>query len=182
MSRITYIALSGFVCVDGQGVSDIEIPETIDKNIRAIQWCDGQGEVEFFDYSPNETITSFEPYESLIYARTIKKNADIAALKQSPHSAFHIWDDKKENWVLSDILVKKASQPNSYSVWSDKKNDWVEDDNLKTEADRMSVIEQYKSYLNSTDWYIVRKIETGEDIPEEVTQKRAEAREFLNSN
>lgn len=31
-------------------------------------------------------------------------------------------------------------------------------------------------YLFETDWYVTRKIETGEEIPEEILQKRAEAR------
>lgn len=35
---------------------------------------------------------------------------------------------------------------------------------------------EYQNYLNSTDWYLVRSLETGAPVPEEVTQKRAEAR------
>lgn len=33
-----------------------------------------------------------------------------------------------------------------------------------------------RAYLASTDWYVVRFSETGEPIPEDVKQKRAEAR------
>lgn len=33
------------------------------------------------------------------------------------------------------------------------------------------------SYLASTDWYVVRMIETNEPIPEEIKQKRQEARQ-----
>ena len=32
------------------------------------------------------------------------------------------------------------------------------------------------SYLESTDWYVTRKLETGVDIPVEISAKRAEAR------
>ena len=32
------------------------------------------------------------------------------------------------------------------------------------------------NYLNSTDWYTARKIETGKEIPQEVLEKRAQAR------
>lgn len=32
------------------------------------------------------------------------------------------------------------------------------------------------SYLASTDWYVVRKAETGKEIPEEILKLRAEAR------
>lgn len=36
-----------------------------------------------------------------------------------------------------------------------------------------------KQYLNDTDWYVTRKIETGVDVPEEITIKRAEARALI---
>jgi hypothetical protein len=36
------------------------------------------------------------------------------------------------------------------------------------------------SYLNSTDWYVVRKADTGKAIPEDVTTKRIEARQTIN--
>ena len=32
------------------------------------------------------------------------------------------------------------------------------------------------SYLNETDWYVARKIETGKEIPTDITEKRAQAR------
>jgi len=34
-------------------------------------------------------------------------------------------------------------------------------------------------YLASTDWYIVRRAETGVEVPQEVLDKRAEARASL---
>ena len=37
-------------------------------------------------------------------------------------------------------------------------------------------------YLADTDWYLPRKMETGQDIPEEVLTKRQEARAFINAN
>ncbi len=36
-----------------------------------------------------------------------------------------------------------------------------------------------RQYLAQTDWYVVRSIETGKSIPEDVLQKRAAARESL---
>ena len=41
---------------------------------------------------------------------------------------------------------------------------------------------EYKSYLNSTDFYYPRFLETGESVPEEVVLKRTEAREFIRIN
>ena len=37
-------------------------------------------------------------------------------------------------------------------------------------------IQEALVYLNNTDWYVTRFTETGKEIPEEVTIKRAEAR------
>lgn len=49
------------------------------------------------------------------------------------------------------------------------------DGDLETERKKQEAI----SYLKSTDWYVIRKVETGEEIPDEVKTKRAEAREAL---
>lgn len=35
------------------------------------------------------------------------------------------------------------------------------------------------SYLSSTDWYVVRALETNEPIPEDIKQKRQEARNSI---
>lgn len=43
--------------------------------------------------------------------------------------------------------------------------------NLQMESDR-----QHREYLNSTDWYIIRKMETNIDIPQEILDNRAAAR------
>ncbi|MBO7043796.1 hypothetical protein J6W34_04585 [bacterium] len=47
-------------------------------------------------------------------------------------------------------------------------------------------IMKYNDYLNFTDWYVTRKIETGKEIPEDVLNQRNEAREeiskLLNEN
>jgi hypothetical protein len=36
-------------------------------------------------------------------------------------------------------------------------------------------------YLSSTDWYYARKMETGEEVPAEVVEKRLAARELIRS-
>jgi hypothetical protein len=35
-------------------------------------------------------------------------------------------------------------------------------------------------YLSSTDWYFARLAETGQEVPDEIKQKRADARAVLN--
>ena len=45
------------------------------------------------------------------------------------------------------------------------------------------VIDEVKvlNYLASTDWYVVRKAETGVDIPQDVLDKRGLCRGFLSA-
>jgi len=50
----------------------------------------------------------------------------------------------------------------------------------KAEVQRQ--IAEYKAYLNSTDFYHLRQIETGEPVPQDVLDKRAEARAFIRAN
>ena len=40
--------------------------------------------------------------------------------------------------------------------------------------------QEAKNYLSQTDWYFARKMETGQEVPEEVLSKRQEARDILN--
>lgn len=41
-------------------------------------------------------------------------------------------------------------------------------------------IDKLQEYLNSTDWYVTRFAETGVEIPEDVKEKRAEARKEID--
>lgn len=46
------------------------------------------------------------------------------------------------------------------------------------ELDAIAKVEA-QAYLNSTDWYFARFIETGREVPEDVVAKRAATREIL---
>ena len=41
-------------------------------------------------------------------------------------------------------------------------------------------IMKYNDYLNFTDWYVTRKMETGKEIPEDILNKRKEARDEIS--
>lgn len=45
---------------------------------------------------------------------------------------------------------------------------------------RQRAINEARAYLSSTDWYVICFAETGKEIPEDVRNKRGEARELLN--
>ena len=45
---------------------------------------------------------------------------------------------------------------------------------------KAGIVSEALEYLSSTDWYLVRKLDIGTEIPEEVVTKRLEARTILN--
>ena len=51
-------------------------------------------------------------------------------------------------------------------------------------ADRMriAVRDAALRYLADTDWYVIRASDTGEQVPETVRARRAEARKLLSGN
>lgn len=46
--------------------------------------------------------------------------------------------------------------------------------------DRFDDMNNAKQYLLDTDWYVVRKMDTGIAVPEEIEKKRQEARELIS--
>ena len=46
---------------------------------------------------------------------------------------------------------------------------------------QQQIFEQ-KNYLSSTDWYVLRFIETGKKIPNEIIQKRQQARDIISES
>ena len=71
-----------------------------------------------------------------------------------------------------------------YKVWIAQGNTpepEFTDDELNLQEVQVKLTE-YKSYLNSTDFYYSRFLETGEVVPEEVVLKRTEAREYIRAN
>jgi len=54
----------------------------------------------------------------------------------------------------------------------------IEEDTDLTQ--RMARNLEAKRILNQTDWYVIRKLETGVEIPDNITQMRAEARTIIS--
>jgi hypothetical protein len=54
-------------------------------------------------------------------------------------------------------------------------------DVLKKRQEDMNKAIEYRKYLAETDWYVMRKLETGQEIPPDVEAKRQEAHEFLSN-
>lgn len=52
---------------------------------------------------------------------------------------------------------------------------------LRNQEEIDKKIEELQKYLDETDWYVSRYSETGVEIPEEVKQKRQEARKKISA-
>jgi hypothetical protein len=74
--RITIIPNDGFVSVDGEGYSEIDL-SFMDSSIHALQWYDTEGEIERQDNRgrvvANEEITDITPYQSALDAWQVAK-------------------------------------------------------------------------------------------------------------
>jgi hypothetical protein len=74
--RITIIPNDGFVSIDGEGYSDLDL-SFMDNDIHAVQWYDTEGEIERKDSRgrviANEEITDITSYQLAIDAWGVAK-------------------------------------------------------------------------------------------------------------
>ena len=75
--RVTIIPVNGFVSVDGEGYSEIDL-SFMDADIHALQWYDTEGEIERQDsrgrITANEDITDLTPYQLALDAWQVAKD------------------------------------------------------------------------------------------------------------
>ncbi len=94
--NVSIIKEDNVVAVDGEGLNfDFDLPT----NIWAIQWNGTTGEIEFNDGTPNEEITDFSAYQSLVDAYNAEKQrvADEEAQAQADAWASRTYvDDRKD--------------------------------------------------------------------------------------
>ena len=84
--RVTIIPEDGFVSVDGEGYSKLDL-SFMDADIHALQWYETEGEVERKDsrgrITANENITTLTPYQAALDAWQVAKDAATAHNSQS---------------------------------------------------------------------------------------------------
>lgn len=82
MMRVTIIPADGFVSVDGEGYSGLDL-SFMDADIHALQWYETEGEIERKDsrgrITANEDITDLTPYQPALDAWRAAKDAAEAA-------------------------------------------------------------------------------------------------------
>lgn len=90
------------------------------------------------------------------------------------------WDKMRaglngQDEYISDVNIQKDAAGNAvggyYEVVSLEKGD----------APVWEQIAKYRAYLDETDWYVIRRGETGALVPEEVSEQRQLAREKISA-
>ena len=85
--RVTIIPIDGFVSVDGEGYSGLDL-SFMASDIHALQWYEADGELEVKDARgrviENRSIDSLEPYQPALDAWQAAKDAAEAQLAEPP--------------------------------------------------------------------------------------------------
>jgi len=87
------------------------------------------------------------------------------------------------NIEVTDDQWQNAINSNHNKINNDGSSEQFDfrSDDEKLEDEKNNKISDAKEYLNSTDWYYARQLETGENIPEEIKNKRSEYRKILKT-
>ena len=111
------------VMVDGEVMNfDFDLPS----NVWAIQWNGSTGEIEFNDGTPNEVITDFSAYQSLVDGHATEKQrlADVevqAAI--DAEAALTYADRRKAKYdALNQFEMQFDDAANSTTTWVDAIN------------------------------------------------------------
>ena len=108
------------VMVDGEGMNfDFDLPS----NVWAIQWNGSTGEIEFNDGTPNEVITDFSAYQSLVDGHATEKQrlADVATQEATDAEAALTYADRRKAKydALSQFEMQYDDSKNSTTTWVD---------------------------------------------------------------
>ena len=111
------------VMVDGEGMNfDFDLPS----NVWAIQWNGTTGEIEFNDGSPNEDITDFSAYQSLVDGHATEKQrlADVATQEATDAEAALTYADRRKAKydALNQFEMQFDDATNSTTTWVDAIN------------------------------------------------------------
>jgi len=111
------------VIIDGEGLNfDFNLPS----NVWAIQWNGTTGEIEFNDGTPNEAITDFTAYQSLIDGHATEKQrlADVATQEATDAEAALTYADRRKAKydALNQFEMQFDDAANSTTTWVDAIN------------------------------------------------------------
>ena len=119
--NVTIVKEDKVVMIDGEAINfDFVLPS----NVWAVQWDGLKGEVEFNDGSPNETITDFTAYQSLIDGHATEKQrlADVVIQEEATRVANLTYVDKRKVLYPSNdaqLDMQYWDALNGTSTWVD---------------------------------------------------------------
>ena len=109
------------VMIDGEAINfDFDLPS----NVWAIQWNGSTGEIEFTDGNPNESITDFSAYQSLVDGHATEKQrlADVAVQEEADRIANMTYADKRAE------AYPTQNEQNDMAYWDRQNNTTTLDD------------------------------------------------------
>ena len=121
--NVTIVKEDKVVMIDGEAMNfDFSLPS----NVWAIQWNGTSGEVEFNDGTPNEAITDFSAYQSLVDGHATEKQrlADVEAQAATDAEAALTYADRRKAKydALSQFEMQFDDATNSTTTWVDAIN------------------------------------------------------------
>jgi hypothetical protein len=91
------------------------------------------------------------------------------------------WSQTLQDWATFEIDKLPEKDLSFYNLVD---GELVFDEKRKLELKRIDDDEKAKNdlqqYLKDTDWYVIRFMETGEEIPSEIAKQRQKARDKLS--
>lgn len=125
--------------------------------------------------------------QELLIGLTTSNVADLVAnLANTPLTVESICEDREKNFLKNlteteknDIMVDGEINEDALIVLLETKQfvePEPEPDYAPYASEQDKVNAEARAYLASTDWYVTRKLETGVEIPADITTAREEAR------
>lgn len=97
----------------------------------------------------------------------VYKQGIVTHQAEESTSGFGLKAGEADLWVAKCIESGVFGAPSEYTI--------VEED-ITSELERQRINQESLALLASTDWYVVRQLETGVEIPKEVLEARIQAR------
>ena len=80
------------------------------------------------------------------------------------------------NFETQELANEWLANPNNIRSWGGNGNYTATQTDITSETTQKNTNKSARAYLASTDWYVIRKEETGTAIPQEILDARAAAR------
>jgi hypothetical protein len=119
----------------------------------------------------------------------LSKDNPSTSFPTEPHpdllATWHVYkivDKDKPDFDSSSQGIIEIEPVNENGVWIQQWQIFELSDDEKAEILSAQIVEsnnKHLDYLNSTDWYVIRKMETGKEIPEEIVNRRKLSRDSI---